>query len=183
MGRLEVRVFRSGLPGLALFALALVWPADRALALEVGQTVSTVWLKDGSNRPAAIPDLGKKVLVLFYTDPDVKDQNEPFRDALLAQHLDAGRHRGVGVANMKDTWLPNWIIRRAVRQKAAKFKSLILTDPDHLLRKAWDLGDCNGKDVLIIVGKDRRVAFFKPGKLTDEEVRRAVQLVKDLIQR
>jgi predicted transcriptional regulator len=166
--------------GALAVAVALLWPMAAARALRLGQTVNTVWVKDGDNRPAAIPDVGKKVLTIFYTDPDVKDQNEPFRDLLKASGLDRNNYRGLGIVNMKDTWKPNVFIRRVVRQRMAKFNSLILTDPDHTLKKAWDLGDCNEKDVAIIIGKDRKVYFVKAGKLTADEMKKAVQLIKQL---
>jgi len=166
---------------LVLLGLALLWPIAAARALQVGQTVQSVWVKDSNDRPAAIPDVGKKVLTIFYTDPDVKEQNEPFRDLLKAENLDKNKYRGLGVVNMKDTWKPNVFIRRVVRQKEAKFNSLILTDPDHTLKKAWDLGDCNEKDIAIIIGKDRKVYFIKAGKLTPDEMKKGLQLIKELM--
>jgi predicted transcriptional regulator len=160
-------------------ALVLVCPA--ALALSVGERVSSVQIRDANNKPAWIPDIGKKVITLFYTDPDVKDQNEPFRDLLKAASLDATRYRGIGVANLKDTWKPNFIIRKIIRGKIEKFKALILTDTDHTLKRAWNLGDCNEKDVAIIIGKDQKVHFLKAGALTDAERQRALALIKQLM--
>jgi len=153
-----------------------------ALAIRVGDTVGTVQVRDANDAPAAIPELGAKVIVLFYTDPDVKDQNELFRDFLKAQNLDPAKFRGVGVVNMKDTWKPDFAIRRAVRDKLKKFPlSVILTDPDHVLQKQWALGECNDKDVVIIVGKDRRIAFFKAGTLDGAEMQEALAIIKSLM--
>lgn len=168
---------------IAVLVAVLLLAFGSARALRVGQLVTTIGLKDANDNPAQIPDVGKKVLTLFYTDPDVKDQNEPFRDMLKAQNFDRSKYRGLGVANLKDTWKPNWIIRRVIRQKMAKFNSLILTDPDHILKKAWDLGDCNEKDVVIIIGKDRKVQYLKAGKMSDAEMKQGVQLVKDLLKK
>jgi uncharacterized protein len=160
--------------------LALAWPIA-ARALKVGQNVQSVWVKDSNDKPAAIPDVGKKVLTIFYTDPDVKDLNEPFRDMLKAANLDKAKYRGLGVVNMKDTWKPNVFIRRVVRQKEAKFQSLILTDPSHALKKAWDLGDCNDKDIVIVIGKDRKVHLLKTWKMSAEEMKQGLELVKQLM--
>jgi len=172
---------RSIISKLLLSLALLLLPLGSALALRVGQTVNTVQVRDSNNRPASIPDLGKKVLTIFYTDPDVKDQNEPFRDLLKAANLDKDKYRGLGVVNMKDTWKPNWAIRRVVRQKEAKFNSLILTDPDYSLKKAWDLGDCDEKDIAIVIGKDRKVYYLKAGKMTPEENQRGLKLIKELM--
>jgi predicted transcriptional regulator len=167
----------------AVVVAVVVLGAAPALALSVGQRVSSVQVRDANNQPAWIPDIGKKVISLFYTDPDVKDQNEPFRDLLKANNLDVTRYRGIGVANLKDTWKPNFIIRKIIRGKIEKFKALILTDTDHTLKRAWSLGDCNEKDITIIIGKDQRVHFFKAGALTDAEKQRALALIKQLMTR
>jgi predicted transcriptional regulator len=171
---------RPYLVGAAL-AVALV-PAV-AVALNVGDTVSSVQIKDANNNPAWIPDIGKKVLSLFYTDPDVKDQNESFRELLKAQKLDETRYRGIGVANLKDTWKPNFIIRKIIRGKMEKFKSLILTDVDHTLKKKWNLGDTDEKDIVLIIGKDRKVHYFKPGPMSAADKQKALGIVKDLIKK
>lgn len=164
----------------AILVAALI-PAA-ALALGVGQTVSTVQIRDANNNPATIPDIGGKVISLFYTDPDVKDQNEKFREELKAQNFDKNKYRGIGVANLKDTWKPNFIIRKIIRGKMEKFKSLILTDTDHTLKNKWSLGDCNEKDVVIIIGKDRKVKYFKPGPMSESDRKQALQIVKDLLK-
>jgi predicted transcriptional regulator len=160
--------------------LALALPARAEL--KVGYRVRSLKVKDSNNNDAMIPDIGKKVISFFYTDPDVKDQNEPFRDMLKAAKLDKTYYRGMGVVNMKDTWKPNFAIRSVVRKKIAKFKSLILTDPDHIVRDKWGLGDCNEKDVVIIIGKDSKVKFLKRGKMSPAEMKKNLQLVKDLIE-
>ena len=155
--------------------------SDARAELKVGYTVKSIKVKDAKDNPAWIPDIGKKVITFFYTDPDVKDQNEPFRDALKAAKLDEKKYRGIGVVNMKDTWKPNFAIRSVVRKKIAKFKSLILTDPDFTLKKKWGLGDCDEKDVVIIVGVDKKVKYIKMGKMSKAEIKKGLALVKKLI--
>ncbi len=48
-------------------------------------------IRDANDAPATIPDLGKKVLAVFYSDPDVSDQNDPFADKLKAANLSPER--------------------------------------------------------------------------------------------
>lgn len=170
------------LPIPVILGLLLALPLPAA-ALKVGDKVWNAPLKDANDKPARIPDLGKKVLVLFYTDPDVKDLNEPFRDMLKAAKLDKTKYRGMGVANLKDTWKPNFIIRKVIRGKIKKFNSLILTDPNHTLKISWRLGDCNEKDIAIVVGKDKRVHFIKKTKLTPAEMKSTLKLIKELMEK
>jgi len=160
---------------------ALVLLGFRAEALKVGDKVKTVKVKDANDNPAWIPDIGRKIVTLFYTDPDEKDMNEPFRNRLKAAKLDKRYYRGMGVANLKDTWKPNWIIRSIIRRKIKKFKSLILTDTDHTLKRRWRLGNCNDKDVVIVIGKDRRVKYIKKYKMSSAAQAKTLKLVKRLI--
>jgi len=65
------------------------------------------------------------------------------------------------VANMKDSSAPNFLIRKIVQGKIDKYKSTILTDPDLALAKTWNLGNCKGKSVLVIVGKDKKIKYIR----------------------
>lgn len=172
---------RLSIMSLVMFAGLL--GSSAVWALNVGDTVTQVQVRDANNNPAPIPDLGKKVFTIFYTDPDVKDANEPFRELLKAQNLDESIYRGMGIANLKDTWKPNFIIRKVIRDKIAKFKALILTDTDHTLKNQWKLGDCDQKDMLIIIGKDRKVYYINKNPLTPAEMKEKLQLVKDLMKK
>jgi predicted transcriptional regulator len=163
--------------------LAVSLMATSSMALKVGARVNTIKIKDASDKTVWLPDLGKKVISIFYTDPDAKDQNEPFREMLFRANLDNAKYRGIGVVNMKDTWKPNFIIRKVIQGKIKKFKSTILTDPGHLLKDKWRLGDCDDKDVVIIVGRDKRVKYVKMGKMTATERHQATRLIKNLMQR
>lgn len=171
----------AGKTGIGLSAIFLCLAIIPLTAIQVGQTVNNVHIRDANDQPAWIPDLGRKVITIFYTDPDVKDQNDPFADMLKAAKLPKKYYRGVGVANLKDTWKPSSIIRVFVRQKIKKYKSTILTDPDHLLKKAWRLGDCNEKSVVVVIDRNRTVRFVKKGALSGAERKSTFDLIKKLI--
>lgn len=169
-------LFCSVVCGLA--ALALVLASTPAEAAKVGQKLGNVKVRDGNDKPAWIPDLGKKVIGLFYTDPDVKEMNEPFREMLKAAKLDKSLYRGMGVVNLKDTWKPNFIIRKIIRGKIKKYKATILTDPSFILKNSWKLGDCNEKDVVIVIGKDKKIKYIKKGKMSKAEMKETLELIK-----
>lgn len=161
----------------ALFAFA----APLASAAAVGEQLSNPSIRDANDKPATIPDFGKKVLAIFYTDPDVSDANDPFADKLKAADLNKEVYRGVGVANLKDTWLPNSVVRSIVRKKIEKYDATILTDPEHLLSSAWKLGDCNEKSVVIVLDKQGKVAYLKNGVMTKAEIDSTFDLVVRLM--
>jgi len=62
---------------------------------------------------------------------------------------------------MKDSVVPNFVIRKIVRGKIEKYKSVILTDPDLTLAKTWNLGNCKGKSVFILIGKDKKLKYIR----------------------
>ena len=155
-------------------------------ALSVNQSVTNLSIKDANNRPASIPDLGSKVLTIFYNDAEASDLSDPMADALKAKNYPESKTRGIGIANLKDSVAPNWLIRKIVRSKIEKYNSTILTDDNQTIAKAWGLGDCNNKSICIIIGKDPKVKYMKymdkyhPATQTD--VNYVVKLVGDLVK-
>ncbi len=175
-------LFRTVSRGLLAAALVFSVNLTDASAASVGQKLTNPELRDGNDQAAKIPDFGTKVLAIFYSDPDVSDQNDPFADKLKAANLDKTVYRGVGVANMKDTWLPDSVIRTIVRKKIAKYDATILTDPNHLLADAWSLGNCDEKSVVIVLDKTGTVRYVKSGAMTPAEIESTFNLVTQLMK-
>jgi len=146
--------------GCAIVALAA--GSVPLIAASVGQEVSNPQLRDANNKPATIPDFGTHVVVLTYADSSAGDLGDPLADAMMAKKYSKDVLRGIGVANMKDSsGIPDFIIRKAVRGKIEKYKSIILTDPDLTLAKAWGLGNCKGKSVFVLIGKDKKIKYLR----------------------
>ena len=168
-------------PTVAVAALAALSLPPAVLAAEVGEILPNVELRDGANKPARIPDLGAKVVAVFYNDADEADLNDPLADALKARKFDETFYRGVGVANLADSKAPNFLIRKIVRGKIEKYKSTILTDPDRLLAKAWALGDCNNTSIFVLLDKDAKVVRVQRGAIRGDDVTAIVEQVAALI--
>jgi len=169
------------------FSCALL-PAGLALAeLKAGDKVEPPTLRDANDKPAQIPDLGKKVLLILYTDPGVADITDKFADRCKALKLPDEHFRSLGVANMKDApGLANWLIRMVVRSKQKKYNVTILTDPDLLLKKAWNLGDTNDKSVVILVDANLKVRYVHTNKKSKEELvgaeqDEAIKIVQEVV--
>jgi len=171
---------RSWFGFLSLSLALLVSPAT--LAADVGSKVQNVNIRDANNNPATIPSLGSKVLAIFYTDPDVSDQNDPFADVLKAADLPDDKYQGIGIANLAEAPLkPNSLIRMIIRKKIAKYDSTILTDPDRTLATAWSLGDGNELSIVIIIDKTGTVKYVKRGQLSASESQAGLALIQQLI--
>jgi len=135
--------------------------AGSASAASVGQELSNAQIRDADDNPAKIPDFGTHVITLTYADSSVSDLGDPINDAVKAKKYSKDVYRGLGVANMKDSTAPNFIIRKIVRGKIEKYKSTILTDADLTLAKAWGLGNCKGKSVYVVIGKDKKLKYIR----------------------
>lgn len=132
-----------------------------AFAIGVGSTVSNVQVRNSNNQPAWIPDLGNKVVTVFYNDTTAADFTDPIATAIKNKNYPESKYRGQGIANLADSrGIPDFLIRSIVRKKEKQYDTKILTDPDYLLKNAWNLGDCNDKGVVIVIGKDRVVRYF-----------------------
>ncbi|MCK7509300.1 MAG: YtfJ family protein [Desulfobacterales bacterium] len=167
--------------GCAMIAFA----AGSVSAASVGQELSNVQIRDENDKPATIPDFGTHVISLFYADTSVSDIADPLSDAIKAKKYDKGLYRGVGVANMKDSAVPNFVIRKIIKGKIEKYKSTILTDVDLTLPKAWGLGTCKGKSVFILIGKDKKIKYLKYADKNNPwnkaEIDNVLKMMDDLI--
>lgn len=167
---------------LLLAASLVIFGPQSASAIAVGQAVDNVTVRDASDNPATIPNLGVKTVLIFYVDPDVPDQNDPFTAELRKSKFPAEKFYGLGIVNLKDTIYPNSVVRMMVRKEMKANNAVILTDPARLLQKAWELGDCNNKSVIILIDTQRRVRFFKKGALTGEEIASTIALIASLVK-
>jgi predicted transcriptional regulator len=166
--------------------IAFAVSAGSVIAASVGQEVSNPQLRDANDNPAVIPDFGTHVIALTYANKNAGDFGDPLNDAMKAKNYSKDVYRGLGVANMKDSaGVPDFIIRKVVKSKIEKYKSTILTDPDHLLANAWGLGDCKDKSVFVLIGKDKKIKYLrytdknKPWSKT--EIDAVLKTVDDLI--
>ncbi|MFW5781526.1 MAG: hypothetical protein ACOCXD_03065, partial [Bacteroidota bacterium] len=91
-----------------------------------GKTVSTLKVIDPDNNPKDIPYLGEKVVMILYTDPDEKDVNDPLSNAVKAKKFPDAAYQGIGIANCKDTWIPDAAIRMKARQKQEQFPGSVI---------------------------------------------------------
>ena len=66
-------------------------------AANVAQELSNVQIRDAQNRPAWIPDFGKKLMTVFYNDADEADMNDPLADAIKAKNFAESKCKGIGI--------------------------------------------------------------------------------------
>lgn len=166
----------------SVLMLACVVGANAQQTAKVGKSVTAVRILDSNGTPKNIPFIGSKVVTIFYTDPDVKDVNDPLSDALKAKNFSKDQYAGIGIANCKDTWLPNSAIKMKAREKEKQFPgSVVMIDESNVVSIAWGLGVCDGAGVVVVVGKDSKIKFVKTIK-SQNDSRAAIQTVLKIIQ-
>ncbi len=166
-----------------LLTIAVLMSASSLQALRVDDIVKNIRIRDTRDIPAYLPDFGQKVLVIFYNDADVADQNDHVARILKKLKLPRHYYRPIGIGNLKDApWKPDPIIRLIARRKEKKYNVTILTDPSYILRDAWGLGNCNDKSVFLIINSKGRILYIYHGKMPDAEIKKAVSIITEEIE-
>lgn len=162
-----------------LFLLLIV---SSSFALMLGQTPPEVTLEGKSGglvdgTPWSSQMLKGKVHVLFYVDPDKKDLNEAFSEALKAKQFSPENYRSVAIVNMAATWMPNFAIEAKLRAKQKKYPNAIyVKDKKKVLVKKWALEDDNS-DILVF-DKEGKLIFQHAGRLKDEQIEKILALIE-----
>jgi len=162
--------------------LSMLCIVGSVMAIELGKVPSLVTI-DGENGAKvdgaawSSSMLKGKVHTLFYVDPDEKDVNEAFAEALKAKHFDRKKFNSVAIINLAATWLPNAIIESKLADKQKKFPHTIyVKDKKKVLVKQWNLADDNS-DILIF-DKKGKLIYKKFGKLSDKEITTLMALIE-----
>lgn len=163
--------------------LAALLAALNLYALTVGEVPKNVVIEGDNGGLVKGGDwnsnmLKDKVYVVFYVDPDKKDVNEEFSQALKAKkYRQKGDFGSMAIINMAATWKPNFAIEAILKGKQKEFpKTIYVKDKDKILVKEWELGDDASN--IVIFSKGGKVLFYKSGKMNEEDMQKAFTLIE-----
>ena len=155
---------------LIMMLTALVLSTSTLMAQDLPRKVSNVEVQTLKREATMLPCFGEKNLLIFYIDPDKHKQNEDFTYELEENHrAQSPNIHAFGLLNLKDSWLPNGTVCKLANKRTEKNGATVLADTKRALRDAWNLGDCNGKFVLLFVSKEGELVFMRKGELTQED--------------
>jgi predicted transcriptional regulator len=162
--------------------LSLLLLALPLLALESGGKLPELTLSgneggkaDGT--PWSSESLQGKVYVIFYVDPDKKDLNEPFVEILKRQKFDRRYYGSVAIVNMEATWMPNFAIEAALKNKQEKYPDTIyVKDKVKKGVEVWRMADDDAN--LLIVDAAGRVAYVCDGKIPKESYPKIIEIIR-----
>lgn len=116
----------------------------------------------------------------------IDDLNKPYIDAIIAaklpEFLPGGAYKTITVLNLADAaWGVHGIAAsRLVTSQREHPHAFFVADEKGAARAAWGLAP--GQSAVIVVDKDDTVLFFKEGKLTPEEIHKAVAIIQEKLK-
>jgi len=166
-----------------IFVLAAFLINQTAQAIEMGEIPRRIELKEKmggrlDGTPWSSEELQGKIHVVFYVDPDEKDTNNDASDALDKENFPRDQFQSVGIINMAATWLPNFAISSALKDKQKRYpRTIYVRDYKKVLVNAWKIADDSSN--VLAFDKKGRLIFRKDGKLTKDEVQSLLKVVRD----
>jgi len=135
------------------------------------------YVEDG--RAWSSSSIKDKVYVMFYVDPDEKDVNEHYSQALkVEKEAKRLQFQSIAVINLAATWKPNFVIEKILKSKQKEFPDTIyVKDKNSVLVKAWDIAD-DSSDILIF-DKTGKLLFYKAGKMSNEDIKKSFKIIKE----
>ena len=152
-------------------------------SLRVGSQATTFELEDADGISYNLGSWTENILQINYVDPDESELNEHFNDAVKhAIDVDSlivrKNFKGIGIADCRSSWKPNFAIRLIGGAKAKKFDTTVLFDYEATLRDSWGLKK-NSYNI-IILDKNRTVRALIKDRIPEDQVSELVQLIVDL---
>ena len=124
--------------------------------------------------------LKDKVYILFYIDPDEKDTNNDFSEALKKKDYNLETFGTVAIINLAATWLPNFAIESSLQSKQKEYpNTTYVKDKTKYLVKEWDLAD-DSSDISVFA-KSGKLLYHYSGKLEKEEIEKVLKLIDENI--
>jgi len=119
-----------------------------------------------------------KVYVMFYVDPDEKDTNNDFSEALKAKNYSHDKFGSIAVINLKATWLPNFVLENILKSKQEEYPDTIyVKDKIKYLVQGWNLAD-DSSDILLF-NKKGELIYSYAGKMDSTEIEKALKLIDE----
>lgn len=135
-------------------------------------------LLDGSKWSSE--SMAGKVAIIFYVDPDEKDKNNAFSEALKERDFSEEVVRSYAIINMAATWLPNFAISSSLEEKQKKYpRTTYLRDMKKKVVSEWGLAD--DENNVVILSAQGKVLFSKFGQLNETEIEQAIAVIESQI--
>ena len=121
-----------------------------------------------------------RVWLMIYLDPDKRDSNEAFTEAVKKAELPREKFGSVAIINMAASWLPNSIIASSLKAKQEEYPNTVyVKDLKKVLVDKWKLTD--DEYIAIVFDRDGKVAATREGEISAADTKMLVDTLKKLI--
>jgi predicted transcriptional regulator len=166
--------------------MSMIMATVTTFALNVGEIPKSVTLSgengglvDGTDWNSLM--IKDKLYVLFYVDPDKKDDNEKFIDALHQKNYNSKVYGSIAIINLKATWLPNFAIEKMLKSKQKEFpNTTYVKDKTKYLVKEWQLADDASNT--IIFNREGEVVYLNVGVIDENEMQNIFKIIEENIK-
>lgn len=176
--------FRSKIAAAAL--AATVGGTTQALALPtVGDAMPEGKVEDADGKALETKSIKGKPLLVVYEDRDTATQNAELKKE-LGELAKGDKYKSkialAAVADVSsyDFWPAKGFVKDAIREESKKVGTTIYCDWTGSFRKAFKL--TKGKSSIVLVGKDGKIAFAGEGKLSTEDRKKLLALLKAQVE-
>ena len=133
-----------------------------------------------NGQPWSSSELKGKVHLVVYAAPSAKDLNNEASEALKKEEFPRDRFSSVAIVNMKSSWLPNFLIEKAIKSKQKDYPhTTYVKDKTKKLVKEWNLQDDSSDFVLF--GLNGEVLYSRDGKLSGDDIKKLIAIIKEQI--
>jgi predicted transcriptional regulator len=127
------------------------------------------------------PEYAGKVVYIVYASKSSSDDNDHVTEAIKAnKDIDLlkkeNKYVGLGIANAKDTFGPNSLIKMIAGKKQKSSGAIILLDPDFTFGNL--VGAPHTIATSVLVDKNRIVRYIYSGKIPAENIPTIINLIK-----
>jgi len=165
----------------AAFFVLLFAAAAGAAELKIGDRAPDFSLSDLQRKVYNLEsaEFKGRVLSIFYIVPDKKDLNSHVENALLRDKtLSRDKsYKNVVIINFKAAKLPKFIVKDLIKDKQIKTGANILIDRDFTMVNLWGMKKDTSN--FLILDKDRICRYVYKGKMSEQEVTKAIDIIKE----
>lgn len=118
-----------------------------------------------------------RLWLLFYVDPDHKDDNIELEKALKKENFSEEQLGSIGVINMAATWLPDVALKPALEAKQKDYPKVVyVLDRKKILLEKWQLNDDDYN--VLLFGKDGVLIHINHGTLDAKAITELISTIR-----
>lgn len=131
-------------------------------------------------KPWDSASIQNKVWLMFYVDPDKRNENLEFEKALKKGDFDRTKVQSIGMINFAATWLPGIVLASSLEAKQKEYpETIYVKDLTKRAVSAWELED-DAYNFLIFDTKGTLI-YHRSGQISEIQTQEILSLIKKTV--